>query len=253
MQMSFNQKDVKALKFTIGLSHMTETPTIDGPRLPPLSGNPAKNLVILLHGYGADGDDLIGLAQYWQPRFPDTAFAAPHAPELCELSPFGRQWFSLEKYDPKLLRRDPVTGVQVFAAMIEGARSAQRVVEQFIIQETNQHGLSNENTVLVGFSQGTMVALYTGLRAETAPAGILGYSGTLIGDDNLQNEVTSRPPICLVHGEEDEIVPFPALARSNKMLSDLEITVTSHGCPGLGHGINEHGLKIGQTFIKSVL
>jgi phospholipase/carboxylesterase len=251
--MSFNLEDKNAPRYSIGFVHMTQTPSINGPRLAPLSGKKAEKLIILLHGYGADGDDLIGLAQYWQSSFPAAAFVAPHAPETCELSPFGRQWFSLEKYDPELLRRDPVNGVQVFAAMIEGARSAQKVVDQFIKQEIIQCGLSIEDTVLVGFSQGTMVALYTGLRMKTAPAGILGYSGALVGDKNFQDEVTSRPPICLVHGEEDEVVPFSSLAYSSKMLSDVGITVATHGCSGLGHGIDERGLEIGEAFLKSVL
>ncbi|MEH6525644.1 MAG: dienelactone hydrolase family protein [Sneathiella sp.] len=228
-------------------------PLIDGPRLGPLSGNPAKSLIILLHGYGADGDDLIGLAQYWQKDFPDTAFVAPNAPEPCELSPFGRQWFSLERYDPDLQRRDPVAGAKVFASMIDGARSAQRVVDQFIGKETSEHRLSLSETVLVGFSQGTMVSLYAGLREQVTPAGILGYSGALVGDDKLSEEIKCRPPVCLIHGEEDDIVPFPALSRATKTLSDLNVNVAAHSCPGLGHGINEQGLNIGQSFIKSVL
>ncbi|USG61038.1 alpha/beta hydrolase [Sneathiella marina] len=231
---------------------MSNIPLIDGPRLRPLSGSPAKNLVILLHGYGADGDDLIGLAQYWQSDFPDTAFVAPNAPEPCELSPFGRQWFSLERYDPDLQRRDPAAGAEVFASMIEGAQKAQRVVDQFIAKETEAHSLSLSETILVGFSQGTMVSLYTGLREQVAPAGILGYSGALVGDSKLNEELNCRPPICLIHGEEDEIVPFPALARATKMLTDLNIDVTAHSCPGLGHGIDERGLKIGQSFVKEV-
>lgn len=231
---------------------MTNIPVIDGPRLTPLSGKPAKNLVILLHGYGADGDDLIGLAQYWQQGFPDTTFVAPNAPEPCELSPFGRQWFSLEKYDPDLQRRDPAAGAEVFASMIEGAKTAQRVVDLFIANETNACGLSLSETVLVGFSQGTMVSLYTGLRERVAPAGILGYSGALVGGEKLAAEIKCRPPVCLIHGEEDDIVPFPALARATKILTDLNVNITAHGCTGLGHGIDEQGLKIGQSFVQSI-
>ncbi len=231
---------------------MTSVPVLEGPRLEPHSGQ-AKHLVLLVHGYGADGNDLIPLGKYWQASLPDTAFVAPNAPEPCELSPFGRQWFSLSQYDPDLQRRDPVAGAEVFNRMTEGARRAQTAIDAYLSRELETYGLQHGDMAFVGFSQGTMVSLYTGLREKAAPAGILGYSGTLVGADALPSELTCRPPICLVHGEEDDIVRFPALSFSYEALKQVGLTVEAHARPGLGHGIDEEGLEIGKTFLTSIL
>lgn len=231
---------------------MTSVPLLEGPRIEPLSGE-AKHLILLLHGYGADGNDLIPLGRYWQPDFPDAVFVAPNAPEPCELSPFGRQWFSLAQYDPDLQRRDPVAGAEVFNKMTEGARRAQGTIDAFLSKELEAYGLQRTDMAFVGFSQGTMVSLYTGLREQQAPAGILGYSGTLVGADELASELTCRPPICLVHGEEDDIVRFPALSFTQDALKQAGLAVEAHARPGLGHGIDEKGLEIGKSFLTSIL
>jgi len=231
---------------------MTDIPILDGPRLNPKSDAVPKNLVILLHGYGADGDDLIALANYWQRDFPKTAFVAPHAPEPCELSPFGRQWFSLEKYDPDLQRRDPKAAATAFEQMIGGAAKASLAVNQFLKAELERWNLSLKDVAFVGFSQGTMLSLYTGLREPEAPAGILGYSGALIGAASLSDDIKCHPPVCLVHGENDEMVPFAALAHAEHALKNAGISISTFPRPGLGHGIDEKGLEIGGQFLKSI-
>lgn len=231
---------------------MTLIPELEGPRIDPLSGQ-ARYLVLLLHGYGADGNDLIPLGRYWQQDFPDAVFIAPSAPEPCELSPFGRQWFSLAQYDPDLQRRDPVAGAEVFNKMTEGARRAQGIVDAFLSKELEAYDLQIKDMAFVGFSQGTMMSLFTGLREKEAPAGILGYSGTLVGADRLASEMSCRPPICLVHGEEDDIVRFPALSFTSDALTEAGLSVETHARPGLGHGIDEKGLEIGKSFLTSIL
>lgn len=231
---------------------MTDLTPLDGPRRAPSGGDPTKSIVLLLHGYGADGNDLIGLADYWQKDFPETLFLAPHAPERCELSPFGRQWFSLDKYDPDLQRRDPKAGAQVFELMREGVEQARRNVDQFLQTELERCNLSMRDVGFVGFSQGTMVSLFTGLRENVAPAGILGYSGAMISASRLSQEITFRPPVCLVHGEQDDVVPFTAMGACETALKDAGIAVTSHSRPGLGHGIDEGGLDIGRHFLMSI-
>jgi phospholipase/carboxylesterase len=232
---------------------MSDNPILDGPRLSPSNGKSAEKLVILLHGYGADGKDLIGLAQYWQQDFPNTAFAAPNAPEPCEMSPFGRQWFSLAKYDPELQRRNPETGAAIFDQMIEGVDRARNIVLQFLASEMDRHALGLSDVAFVGFSQGTMVSLYTGLRLPQQIAGVLGYSGALVGASTLAQDIQSRPPVCLVHGEVDDIVPFPAMDTAKKALKNADVPVTDHPCPGLGHGIDQQGLDVGRQFLKSIL
>lgn len=232
---------------------MRSIPLLEGPRLGPLNGGPTRHLVVLLHGYGADGEDLIALARYWQDSFPDTAFVAPNAPHPCELSPFGRQWFSLSQFDPDLQRRDPRAGADVYDKMADGVREAQVTVDTFITNELETLGLNYRDMAFVGFSQGTMVSLYTGLREREAPAGILGYSGALVGASVLKSELTCHPPVCLVHGEEDDIVRFPAMAHASKILQQEGIPVQAHACPGLGHGIDERGLGIGKAFLESII
>ena len=211
---------------------------LDGPR----HGRPpgqADALVILLHGLGADGNDLIGLAPVFAQVLPNAAFVSPHAPFPCDMAPFGRQWFSLQNLDQD--------------AILAGVGAAAPHLEAFIDQELDRHGLGDERLALLGFSQGCMMALHVGLRRERPCAAILGYSGMLIGTDLLAGEITSRPPVLLVHGEADEIVPFPSLAAAKAALEANGVTVQSHACPGLGHGIDETGLRLGAAMLRQHL
>lgn len=216
------------------------TPTIDGPRLAPRSGRPARQLVVFLHGYGADGNDLIGIGQAWRDIMPEAAFVAPHAPEPCGEAPMGRQWFALTFRDPNERWR----GVNATAPMLE----------RFLDQELMRHALPPSQLALVGFSQGAMLALHVGLRRAAPCAAIVGYSGLLTlppGDDPaaMAKEIRSRPPLLLVHGDQDDLIPAQALFMSAHALAALDIPVEWHLSVGMGHGIDPEGLRHGGEFL----
>jgi phospholipase/carboxylesterase len=212
---------------------------LDGPRLEPRSG-PARRLVVFLHGYGADGNDLIDLGRAWQPLLPDAAFVSPHAPEPCGQAPVGRQWFELTFRNPN--------------ERWVGANKAAPVLERFLDAELARRKLAPSALALVGFSQGTMMALHVGLRRAVAPAAIVGYSGILVIPDDVTPqavapEITSRPPVLLVHGDQDDLIPPQALLQSAQALGVLGVPVEWHLSHGVGHGIDQEGLRHGGTFL----
>jgi phospholipase/carboxylesterase len=209
--------------------------TLDGPRQEPKSGKPASSLVVLLHGWGADGNDLIGLAPLLGQVLPDTAFVSPHAPEPCEMSPMGRQWFSLMDRTPQ--------------QMEAGAAAVAPLVDALIDQEMERYGLTPDRVALVGFSQGTMMSLYVAPRRAEALACVIGYSGALVGPESLAQDIKSRPPVLLVHGEEDPVVPAAAMTAAAQALLSLEFEVYTDLRPGLAHSIDEEGLKLGCAFL----
>lgn len=211
--------------------------TLDGPRLPAAAGK-ADSLVIFVHGYGANGDDLIGLAPFWQRALPNTAFAAPNAPQPCDGNPMGYQWFPITKLDPA----ETWKGVQDAASHLDG----------FITQELERAGLDESRLVLVGFSQGTMMSLHCGLRRATPPAAILGYSGALAGSDHLDQAI-AKPPIFLIHGDQDPMIPVDAMFKAASALSQGGFGVQWHVSPGVGHSIGEDGLAIGGKFVTDAL
>lgn len=207
--------------------------TIDGPRLPAKSRT-ARQLVVFLHGYGADGNDLIEIGRQWQALLPDAAFAAPHAPDRVPGTPVGRQWFGL---------RDP-------HERWTGAVGAAPSLDAFLDAELQRHGLAAKNLALVGFSQGTMMALHVGLRRATVPAAILGYSGLLVGPEHLTETAgPTRPPILLVHGDADPVIPADALFDAAEALAKAGIPCQWHLSAGLGHGIDGAGLRHGGLFL----
>ena len=210
---------------------------IDGPRLAPKSGK-ADSLVVFLHGYGANGNDLIDLGQQWQNWLPHAAFVSPHAPEPCGMSPMGRQWFPLTMRDPSERWR--------------GVVDARPSLDAFLDDELQRHNLTPDRLALVGFSQGTMMALHTGLRRSISPAAILGYSGVLVGPEHLQ-EATAKPNILLVHGDRDEVIPLDALFMSTNALGEAEIACQWHLSFGIGHGIDGSGLRHGGLFLAQAL
>ena len=218
---------------------MTETTQLDGPRFGPANGGEAEALVVLLHGLGADGNDLIGIAPVWAREMPSVAFASPNAPYPCDMAPFGRQWFSLQNRDPSV--------------MLAGVRDAAPMLNAFLDAELERHGLGPDKLALVGFSQGTMTSLYTALRRPAPIAGILGYSGALLAGDLPDDRVTATPPVLLVHGTADEIVPFGAMEAAQNGLTSAGVPVESLARPGLGHGIDEVGLGAGAAFLRRVL
>lgn len=227
---------------------------LDGPRVAPASRGPARQLIVFLHGYGADGNDLIGLSQYLQRRLPDAAFVSPHAPEAVPGFPpgmgGGRQWFSLSAYDPNMLRRDPARAADVYRGMLEGAEATRPALDRFLDAELKRLNLGPEKLALVGFSQGAMIALHAGLRRHPGPAAIVGFSGALVGADRLAAEARCRPPVLLVHGDADEVVPLPALHAALNGLGAAGVPAQWHITPGGGHGIDQDGLDLALDFLR---
>jgi phospholipase/carboxylesterase len=212
---------------------------LNGPRLEPQGGQ-AKRLVVFLHGYGADGNDLIDIGRAWQGMLPDTAFVSPHAPHPCGQAPSGREWFPLTFRNPD----ERWTGVN----------AAMPVLEQFLDAELQRRKLPPSALALVGFSQGTMMALHTGLRRPQAPAAIVGYSGIFVlpdqkGPEVVAGDIKSKPPVLLIHGDQDDLIPVQALLMGSQALATLEVPVEWHISPGVGHGIDQEGLRHGGEFL----
>jgi phospholipase/carboxylesterase len=210
---------------------------LDGPRREP-KGRAASALVVLLHGYGANGDDLIALGESWRGRLPDAAFVAPNAPESIPGMAGALQWFALTMRDPNEYWR--------------GVSAARPALDRFVDAELARYRLSADRLVLVGFSQGTMLALHVGLRRSVAPAAIVGYSGLLAGPEHL-GEISARPPILLIHGEADDLIPADALHIAREQLAHAGLRVEWHVRPGLGHGIDAGGQKMAAQFIAEAL
>lgn len=232
---------------------MTSPTPLTGPMRPPASGGPARQAVVFLHGYGADGNDLIGLAPYFAESLPDAAFYSPNAPEPFELAPFGRQWFTLEGYDPEMMRRDPSRLGAAFAAMYEGAVRSANPLSRYLDQILEELDLSPGTLALIGFSQGTMMAMHVGLRRSPPIGAIVGYSGALVGGQHLANEQVSAPPILLVHGAADDVVPVTALSEMQRALDFVDIAYTAHVVPDHGHGIEQMGATLGRSFLHQHL
>jgi phospholipase/carboxylesterase len=216
---------------------------LDGPRLEPQSGGAARQLVVFLHGYGADGNDLIEIGRAWRPLLPHCAFVSPNAPEPCGGAPVGRQWFALTFREP--------------SERWIGVNKAGPILERFLDAELARRRLPPSALTLVGFSQGTMMALYVGLRRQTAPLAIVGYSGLLVEPPQAQAEkfvaeIKSRPPVLLIHGDRDELIPVQALFHAANGLATLGLGVAWHVSAGIGHGIDQDGLRYGGEFIRKM-
>lgn len=192
-------------------------------------------MVIFLHGYGSNGDDLIGLASYWRAALPNTVFISPNAPEICPGAPNGYQWWGLSNLTP--------------GGRAAGVRKPAAVLDSFIDDQLARFGLAEGRLALVGFSQGTMMALHVGPRRAQALAGIVGYSGMLADPDELRTEVRTRPPVLLVHGDADEVLPVTSMPQAKLGLEAAGLDVVTHVSPRLGHSIDEKGLQLGATFL----
>ncbi len=205
----------------------------------PKNGAPTS-LVMFLHGYGANGQDLISIGNEWQDQLPQTVFVSADAPEPCAMNPFGGfQWFDLTMRDPTEYWR--------------GVNKAAPALNEFINEQLKAYNLKDDALALVGFSQGTMMALHVGLRRKTAPAAIVGYSGKLAGPEHLAKEMTVKPPVLLVHGDMDEVIPVAALSEAETALLDAKVDVRSHISRGVGHGIDLDGLRLGGEHLKTHL
>ena len=215
---------------------------LEGLRWGPRTG-PARQLVVLLHGVGADGHDLIDLAPQWAHALPEAGFAAPHAPEPYDnqtpggvAEGHGRQWFSLADRAP--------------AALLAGAARAAPLLDAYVAAELARLSLPPEAVALMGFSQGAMMALHAGLRRSPPPRGILAYAGALLDTPGLASACTGHPPTLLVHGEEDNVVPFARATAAEAALHRLGIPLQTLWRRRLGHAIDEAGLSTGALFLK---
>lgn len=211
---------------------------LEGPRVAAKSGN-TKSLVILLHGYGADGNDLIGLAGPIGGALSDTEFVSPNAPDPCTASPSGRQWFPI-----------PYIDGSTEEAMRTGMASAVTLLDAFITAEIERSGLPANKVALMGFSQGTMMSLHVGPRREEQLAGIVGFSGRLLEPERLADEIRTKPPILLIHGDADPVVPFESMQAAGEGLAAQGIEVAGFPRPGLAHGIDERGMVAAAQFLS---
>jgi len=214
---------------------MSDLPEIDGPNQEPVSGDKPKQLVIFCHGVGADGHDLLGLAPYFAKVLPDAKFMAPNAPYTFDMAQFGYQWFSLQDMSPTVRR--------------EGTRAAGPILDAYIDKQLKDHELEEKDLALVGFSQGTMMSLHVGLRREKQLAGIVGFSGMLAGPEDLATEIKSRPPVLLMHGDVDEVVPPSSLPEAVNALTSVGIEVRHETRPELGHGIDDQCIIQAMDFL----
>lgn len=206
-----------------------------GPELNAASGT-TKRLVIFLHGLGADGNDLLSLAPMLD--LPDTHFMSPNAPFACDMAPYGYQWFSLQDRNPERI--------------LPEIRSAEPILNAYIDAALARFTLKPKDLALIGFSQGSMMALHTAPRRAEPIAGVVGISGALFGAERVSSEIKSRPPICLIHGTHDEVVPFVAMDAAKAALTREKLSVEAHARPRLGHGIDEEGIAITSAFLRRV-
>ena len=202
----------------------------------------ARAAVIFLHGYGADGADLLGLAEPLAPHLPQTAFYAPNAPERCAGNPFGYQWFPIPWLD----------GSSEALAMA-GMLAARDDLNAFIDRVLADEGLEPAALALVGFSQGTMMALHVAPRRPAPLAGIVGFSGRLLQPERLAAEAASRPPVLLIHGDADQMVPVASLPEAADALTAAGFETYAHVSKGIGHGIAPDGLSLALQFLRERL
>lgn len=212
---------------------------LDGPRTPPLAGGRPNALVVFLHGYGSNGADLMGLAPYWAKLLATAQFVAPNAPEPLPMAPGGYQWFALTHMDPTLLEK--------------GARTAAAALDRFLDRELERYGLDDSRLALVGFSQGTMMALQVGLRRKRAPGAIVGFSGALVGGARLKEERSCAPPILLVHGDRDDRIPLGAMFDAADTLNEAGLAALWHISYGVPHSIGQDGLDLAGAFLHQQL
>ena len=202
----------------------------------------AGALVVFLHGYGADCADLLGLADPLAPHLPDTAFLAPDAPEPCSGNPFGRQWFPIPWLDGSSE-----------AAAAAGLESSSADLNAFLDARLEEAGLSPRSLALVGFSQGAMMSLHVAPRRSEAIAGIVAISGRLLRPELLATEAVVKPPVLLVHGDADPVVPFEDMGKAGNALVGAGFETYGHVMKGTGHGIAPDGLSVALSFLKDRL
>ncbi|TVP70043.1 MAG: phospholipase [Rhodobacteraceae bacterium] len=218
------------------------TRALHSERRGPASGGTAKSAVVFLHGYGADGADLLGLADPLGPHLPDTVFFAPNAPEKCPANPFGYQWFPIPWLDGSSEEQ-----------ALNGLLAASDDLNAFLDEILAQEGLASQQLALVGFSQGTMISLHVAPRRAAPIAGIVGFSGRLLQPEALEAEAISKPPVLLIHGDQDDVVPLESLPQAADALVAAGFETYSHISKGTAHGIAHDGLSLALSFLRDKL
>ena len=215
--------------------------TLTGPRAAPKSGV-TRSLVILLHGYGADGNDLFGLSGALADHMPDTAFRAPNAPEKCGVNPMGYHWFPIPWLDGSTEEQSKA-----------GFQKAAETLDAYLTDAMAEEGVTSAQTVVVGFSQGTMMSLHVAPRRAEPVAGIVGFSGRLLDKDMADGDTLVHPPVLLIHGDADEMIPVQEMSEAETALRAAGFMVASHISQGIGHGIAPDGLGLALRFMVEKL
>lgn len=211
-------------------------------KMKPAESGTTKSVVMFLHGYGADGADLLGLADPLAPHLPDTAFYAPDAPDRCTGNPFGYQWFPIPWLDGSTEQ-----------AAAEGLEASAADLNAFIDIVLQREEITIDRLALIGFSQGTMMSLHVAPRRDHAMAGIVAFSGRLLRPEKLASESQVRPPVMLIHGDADQVVPFDDMRKAAEALMDAGFETYGHVMKGTGHGIAPDGLGVALNFLKDRL
>jgi phospholipase/carboxylesterase len=217
------------------------TRALESSRKPALSGKPTS-LVMFLHGYGADGADLLGLSDVLAPHLPNTVFVAPDAPDRLLLAPNGLQWFPIPRFDGS-----------TEAEQIAGMQRSARDLDAFIDERLAADGLGPEAFALFGFSQGAMMSLHVAPRRAKAIGGVVAISGRLMSPESLTDETLSKPPVLVMHGDQDDVVPFGDMSRAANALTKAGFETYGHVMKGSGHGIAPDGLSVALRFLKDKL
>jgi len=208
--------------------------------LPPASGEAPKQAVVLLHGYGSDGNDLIGLAPHWQGLLPDAVFVSPNGPDQCRQLASGFQWFDVSFEGDRLAKRQL------------GVMQARPVLIEFLEDLWDQTGIAPQDTILAGFSQGAMMALHVGLSLDRPLMGIIGFSGAFLPPEGFGTAPLARSPVCLVHGDMDGVVDPQHSADADAALRQAGYDVSYHVSTGVAHGIAPDGLAFAGDFIARI-
>lgn len=208
----------------------------------PARSGKARSLVVFVHGYGANGADLLGLADVLGPHLPDTVFVAPDAPDRLAMAGFGFQWFPIPRFDGS-------TEAQAAA----GLKAASDDLNAFVDQQLTAAGLTPADAALVGFSQGAMMSLHIAPRRAEPLAGVVAISGRLIAPERLAAEAVSKPPVLVMHGDQDDVVPFGEMAKAGNALVAAGFETYGHVMKGSGHGIAQDGLSVALSFLKDRL
>ena len=197
-----------------------------------------NNAVILLHGYGGDGNDIAPVTINWKRFLPNTIFICPDGPETCSINPTGYQWFDLNSEDEEYITKK--------------ASEAEKILKEFIVEIKNEFNLLNSNICLSGFSQGCMMSINVGLSDKEKFAGIIGFSGKIINRNELSNRILSKPSTLLIHGDQDEIVPPVNLLETKDFFERNKIDITTKMLKGCGHNIPIEASSLGLTFLKKI-